>query len=309
MNGIKFYPGVKDLRGCKTTGEAIVQSGLNWDAHFEPIQTASGVTVPDKKAVVKADGTPLGIVGDTYHIFQNQEMWNFIEAFRQTYPSTTFHASGELRQGKKVWVALKNGETEVLNGDPYTEYFLFVNSFDGTYNVRILFTPVRIVCNNMINAAVSQGSNYFSLRHTHTIDERIKDVKIALQVKTRYLDALYTNLKYLSKKELKEKEMKEILETRIFDVNDKLKERAKKTRQEKVQKVLELVETGKGSDIPGVRGTAYGLYQAITEWCDHYQKTRQGKVNQSLEEKEFERITFRSENFKTKALYSLLEAA
>lgn len=28
-----------------------------------------------------------------------------------------------------------------------------------------------------------------------------------------------------------------------------------------------LFETGKGTDIPGVRGTAWGAYNAITEYC------------------------------------------
>lgn len=30
-----------------------------------------------------------------------------------------------------------------------------------------------------------------------------------------------------------------------------------------------LIETGAGTDIKGVKGTAYGLYQALTEYADH----------------------------------------
>jgi hypothetical protein len=44
--------------------------------------------------------------------------------------------------------------------------------------------------------------------------------------------------------------------------------------QKHIDKVIELVETGKGTDIPGVKGTAYGAFNAATEWADHYKPLR-----------------------------------
>jgi hypothetical protein len=43
-----------------------------------------------------------------------------------------------------------------------------------------------------------------------------------------------------------------------------------------VGKILELVETGKGTGIPGVRGTAYGFLNAVTEYVDHHRVVRAG---------------------------------
>ena len=44
--------------------------------------------------------------------------------------------------------------------------------------------------------------------------------------------------------------------------------------QRYVNKILELMETGKGSDIPGVRGSAYGVFNAVTEFVDHWQPVK-----------------------------------
>ena len=42
------------------------------------------------------------------------------------------------------------------------------------------------------------------------------------------------------------------------------------------EKVLELMEVGRGSDIPGVRGSKWGAFQALTEYIDHERNIRNG---------------------------------
>jgi hypothetical protein len=41
-----------------------------------------------------------------------------------------------------------------------------------------------------------------------------------------------------------------------------------------IEKVLELAEIGKGTEIPGVKGTAYGALNAVVEFADHYQPVK-----------------------------------
>ena len=52
-------------------------------------------------------------------------------------------------------------------------------------------------------------------------------------------------------------------------------EEAKRTtRTENIRaEILALTETGIGTAIPGVRGTAWGLYNAVTEYVDHERST------------------------------------
>jgi hypothetical protein len=48
------------------------------------------------------------------------------------------------------------------------------------------------------------------------------------------------------------------------------------------QRLLELYASGQGSDLPGVRGTAWAAYNSVTEWVDHhYPLLQSGKVSEA----------------------------
>ncbi len=65
-------------------------------------------------------------------------------------------------------------------------------------------------------------------------------------------------------------------------------------------RVEELIETGLGTDIPGVKGSAWGVYNAYTEWLDHEKSIRGNSTN-------WERSTFGSgASDRSKALKALL---
>jgi hypothetical protein len=39
--------------------------------------------------------------------------------------------------------------------------------------------------------------------------------------------------------------------------------------EEHQQKLLQLFEAGRGNQLPGVSGTAWAVYNAVTQWTDH----------------------------------------
>ena len=46
------------------------------------------------------------------------------------------------------------------------------------------------------------------------------------------------------------------------------------------RKLLQLFETGQGNQLPGVSGTAWAVYNAVTQWTDHtYPVLQSGKVS------------------------------
>ena len=52
------------------------------------------------------------------------------------------------------------------------------------------------------------------------------------------------------------------------------------TRRENVRdKLTELFQSGAGTEIPGVRGTAWGALQAVTEYNTHWRGTRGAKTD------------------------------
>lgn len=62
-----------------------------------------------------------------------------------------------------MFVSAKLPNTVFVGGDPVENYLVFMSSHDGSTGVKILFTPIRIVCENTLSAAIRNATNYVSL--------------------------------------------------------------------------------------------------------------------------------------------------
>lgn len=280
-------------------------SGLTWSASLRQMKIETtiidpnGIEIPidipvlDNKAIVRDDiNMVLGVVGNRYDIYQNQEMWDFISTFVDE-SEIKLETAGSLKNGKTTWVLAKNGTIESISGDPIEEYFLFRNSFDGSTPISVMFTNVRVVCNNTLTMALKGANNIFNVRHTNSATDQLKEVHKALGLRSKYQTKVKERLDYFAKRKMTSNQVIEFLEEIIFPDPKKLKgisvnvgqndvvptqaevsARAVTTRENKINAILDLVDTGAGADIKGVRGTAYGLYNAMTEWADHEKQTR-----------------------------------
>lgn len=277
-----------------TLEDAKIHSGLSWTASVRPVYISDEfggnmIQVPGKYAITRDDTSdPLGLVGSKYTIYQNSEMWDFIEEF-QRQSNCTLETAGSLKNGALTWVLASNGQWEAVNGDPINEYFLFNNSFDGSTPIQVLFTNIRVVCNNTLNFALREAKNIFRVKHTASAEGQLAQVQKALGVRATYQDNAQELMKSLAKVQMTESAMRTWLETELFINKKVLQEvgedeivlsaedmstRGETMRQNNIDSVMSLVEVGAGADINHVQGTAYGLVQAIIEWADHEKTIR-----------------------------------
>ena len=284
-----------------TIEEAIVASGLDWSVSLENMKvpmdidgngTMVDIEVPNQKAIVRNDiHAVLGVVGSRYTLYQNSEMWDFISAF-QAKSGILLETAGSLKNGRTTWVLGKNVSqvSEYIAGDPIEEYFLFKNSFDGSSPVSILNTNIRVVCNNTLTAAIRKTKNSFNVKHTASMSGQIDQAEKALGMRAKYQEIFGLLMTELVKTPMTSTRMTNFLENTLFpmptqtnqivSLNDtvgtlaEVKSRGLTMRQNKIDAITNLIDTGAGTDIPGVKGTAYGLYNAITEWADHDKQVR-----------------------------------
>ena len=271
------------LEDYPTIPEAKEKSGTLWTASIKPsfFESAPGVFTREigENAVVRDDlGIAIGHVGAKYEIYQNDQMWDFIEAF-QMQSGCKLETAGTLRNGSTVWVLAKNGSIESIKGDPIQEFFLFRNSFNGMSNIAVMFTNIRVVCNNTLTAAISGAGNIFKVRHTSNATQQLNDVNKALGIRTKYQSEFSEIMAHLASFKMTSDAGMDFIENVIFPMPAKkvLNERgemeatqlALTARANKIAKVSELLETGAGTAIDGVKGTGYGMWQALTEWVDH----------------------------------------
>ena len=84
--------------------------------------------------------------------------------------------AGALGKGKRIFITAKlPNYIKVGNDDLIEQYLFFTTSHDGGGSITAAFTPVRIVCNNTLNAALRNHSNTFKIRHTANAKDRLEE--------------------------------------------------------------------------------------------------------------------------------------
>jgi hypothetical protein len=88
--------------------------------------------------------------------------------------------AGILDDGARLYVTAKMPNKFFIDGDDENgidDYILFTNTHDGSGAVMALFTPIRVICQNTLNAAIRGAVNKVSFKHTARVGERLEFTK------------------------------------------------------------------------------------------------------------------------------------
>ncbi|MCL2619884.1 MAG: DUF932 domain-containing protein [Defluviitaleaceae bacterium] len=175
--------GVK-VEEALSSEEALRLSGLDWKVTQRPIYTADFICasgnvytnaeqiIPNYKANVRdVDGAVLGVVTDRYKIVQNEEAFAFTDAL--IGEGVRYETAGSLQGGRRVWILGKLPENYIIGGERIEPYMVFSNSHDGTAAIKVAMTPIRVVCQNTLNLAISQAKRSWSTKHTGGVHNRM----------------------------------------------------------------------------------------------------------------------------------------
>lgn len=114
----------------------------------------------------------LGTVGGRYTVVQNEEMYSIVDYFDDYYIET----AGLLQSGKIAFIVI-NFDTKITIGknDEVTLYLTGWNSHNGSLALQYSLTPIRIVCNNTLNAAINNLKWEHKIKHTENWRDKQKD--------------------------------------------------------------------------------------------------------------------------------------
>lgn len=256
-----------ELPSLATAAEAIQAANLGWEILQEPVKTADGKTLADQYINLRSDTRePLGVVGKSYSILQNAKAFDFFDAVTQDPHGPKYETAGSLWNGRKVWMLAKMPDMmEVVPGDDVAPYILLSNTHDGSGSVRIMFTPIRVVCQNTLNAAHSGTGKTFKIRHSGDVLLKVSQAQDALGIIRHTLIETLGLYQALAAKTPTAEQVETVLQSLWPDGETK-------TDRNKLQRerVLSLAESGLGNGNAKVRGTAWALYNGVTELVDHY---------------------------------------
>lgn len=265
------------VKGAMTAATAIAAAGLDWTTRIEPIQTTSGIPITGRRsrAVVRNDdNSVLGIVGPRHKIIDNSTCFDFMDAVSGAGGGVTYEAAGYLGIGERVWLlARTDGLIRVgkKGRDETMPYLLLHNAHDGSAALRVLFTAVRVVCQNTLNEALSDRSGV-AIRHTGDVTTKVTQAQEVLGLARSYFDDLAAQFTALAGHKLTDAQrhayFKAVMRpTKGDDATDDDGRRWPTT----LDKLDELAESGRGqADYPEIRGTAWAAYNAVTEYQDYH---------------------------------------
>lgn len=259
------------VQEAPTSSEALRLAGLDWTVDGRPIYTAEGEQIDNYKVNVRSsDNAVLGVVTDRYTICQNSNAFEFTDEL--IGGDVRYETAGSLRGGRRIWLLAKMPNTTVA-GDDVEPYLCFTNTHDGTGAVRVCMTPVRVVCNNTLNIALSCAKRSWSVTHVGDIQEKITEAKIALELAGEYMDALDKRANMLANTSLPFDKVREII-NELFPINEDDGERAKAT----MKKTRDAYYVSYFMpDLKQFQGTAWGAINAMADMVDHNAPHRKTK--------------------------------
>lgn len=228
----------------------------------------------------------LGVVGSHYAPIQNEDHVSLLNALVDE-SGAHFETAGSLKKGREVFVSMKLPETMQIGGhDAVEQYIVAMNSHDGTSPLRFMVTPIRVVCANTLAAATNSAKSSFSVRHVGEARLAVQEAREALALSFKYFDEFEIAAERMIAQTVSDNEFTQIVE-RLFD-----KQSVETPRQEAVFNkhfgtVSELWK--QSSTVQPVYGTKWGVYQAITEYTDHFMS-----VNKSTNKDEATARAFRT---------------
>lgn len=260
--------------GQPTADRAIEISGLGWLVAKEPIESG-GLVVPGFYVTARQDIQDadrfLGVVQERYQPIQNREVLGIADDLIGE-GGAKFETLGSLWGGRTCYATVVLPDSLAVRDDLINKYLVLKWSHDGTSGVEGCVTPVRVVCANTVRAAFSAAQASISIRHTVSAMTRIEEARRVLKLTNEY----YENAGRLFTSMAEKKVDRRFVEAYLKAIFPDPKEGVKPTKTEnRRQAVRELFFGGQaGARMDAVRGTAWGLYNATTQWIDHGRTTR-----------------------------------
>lgn len=261
--------GTKVMEAPKSK-EALKIAGLDWKVVQEPVFTETKEKIEGYRVNVRdTDRKVLGVVTDRYKVIQNEEAFAFTDALLGK--GVRYETAGSLQGGKKVWLLAHLPQEYIISGERISPYLVFSNTHDGSGAVRVALTPIRVVCNNTLNLALSTAKRSWSMVHTGNIQEKMEEAKNTLFMAEKYMDYLgkeFDNLRRIQLTDQKVNEYIEILLPMEGDMTPLQRKNIFRLREDMQARYFD------APDLKEVGNNAYRFINAVSDFATHAQPLR-----------------------------------
>jgi phage/plasmid-like protein (TIGR03299 family) len=272
--------------GTLSAREAFRMAKADFHISGRPVFDADMQPIAGYQAITRIDtGRTLSVMTETYTPIQNDSLIRIAEALRD---DINIDAVCVLSDGRKVTFTAKirGAEGDVVPGDPVQQYLVGCTSHDGSIPFQLLFSPIRVVCQNTLSAALGVASNQrhrnnaIRIRHTKNAESLIARLPELVDVRRRQFIGGLDELRHMAATPCTKAQFRQYISTVFADqlqgtINDLRGD--KSTARPRVLEdfpgwsSMQRKFNGEaiGIELPASRGTAWCAYQAVTEYISH----------------------------------------
>lgn len=253
------------VHDAPTSENALWLAGLDWKVVQKDIYTEGRVQIPGYKANVRnTDGRVLGVVTDRYKVVQNEEAFSFTDELLGK--GVRYETAGSLQGGRKVWLLARLPKEYIITGERISPYLVFSNTHDGSGAVRVAVTPVRVVCNNTLNLALSSAKRSWSMVHTGDVKCKIQEAADTLFRAEDYMEKLGEEIEKLRGLEVTDQQVKEYIEILL-----PLEKEPTPTQRKNIARLRDGIAQRyyDAPDLQGVGKNAYRFINAVSDFATH----------------------------------------
>ena len=251
-----------------TAEEALKESRLDWTVEQVPVyHEAQGemIEVPDQYCVRRTDNyKALSIMTKRYQVIQNHETFSFADDIIGS-GRAVWDTAGSISGGRVVFMQVELPGRLFLKSNPddqTVKKVLFVNSHDGSKALMGMITPVRVVCQNTLNAALGSKSNQFKVYHRKNFQSRKDEAAKVLGLASAFYDDLQLVMDTLAEQKVTHTYVEGFVNALMPATKDEVSTRTENRRNQ----ITNLFQNGKGNN----GETKWDLFNAVTEYVDHH---------------------------------------
>ena len=257
------------VKEAQTSADALKLAKLDFDVLQEPIFDGQMNPVHGYRLNRKSDdGKILGLVSDRYKVVQNVDAFAFTDGL--IGPNCRYENAGSANGYRIIWLQARL-QPRVIMGDEYSNFLYFKNSFDGKGSVKVCVTPVRVVCDNMLNIAIKRAKRVFSIRHTGDIAGKIREADMTLRLSENYLTEVNEDYVRLARIRLTAEKVEKMWEN-LFPINRE--EMSDREIGNALKQREALRKAYNADDLNNFRGTGFGVVNAVADMVDHAEPLR-----------------------------------
>jgi len=280
---------------------AAEQAGLDWTVKLTDIQSYvtnqvndyEAVTdyypIANRKAVLRLgdENKVIGVVGHKYKVVQNMEVFSALDTLVDS-GDARYAAAGEYNGGASVWMVLEIPKGIEVANDPHAAFLLVRTSHDGSASVAIKPIIERLFCSNQINGLISNkryNSYTYRMKHTSNSKLSVDDIRNIIKLTYDAVNEYQLTADALLGIEKSHKQARDFFEKvwtlpaevanspyHLLNQGQKRQHTIATTARERAYDIYTESPTQEN-----IRGTAFGLWQAVIEYADHFAGTNDNR--------------------------------